>query len=73
MAGRNNESAKRGVTFTELLLLAFIVLKLCGVINWPWIWVLCPIWITIIIWLMVILIGVLIGAVKGIVKKRRTD
>jgi len=28
--------------------LVFIVLKLCHVITWPWIWVLCPIWISII-------------------------
>ena len=28
-----------------LLTIAFIVLKLCGVINWSWIWVLAPLWI----------------------------
>ena len=27
----------------------FIILKLCGVITWSWVWVLCPIWISIII------------------------
>lgn len=29
----------------ELLLVAFIVLKLCGVIGWSWWWVLAPFWI----------------------------
>ena len=28
-----------------LLLVAFVVLKLCGVINWSWLWVLSPLWI----------------------------
>lgn len=28
-----------------LLLVAFIVLKLCKVITWSWIWVLSPLWI----------------------------
>ena len=28
---------------TSLLLVAFIVLKLCNVINWSWWWVLSPI------------------------------
>ena len=28
-----------------LLTIVFIVLKLCGVISWSWLWVLSPIWI----------------------------
>lgn len=27
------------------LLLVFLVLKLCGLIAWPWLWVLAPLWI----------------------------
>lgn len=27
-----------------LLTVAFIVLKLTGVVDWPWIWVLAPFW-----------------------------
>lgn len=33
-----------GVSFPALLTVAFIVLKLCGVIDWSWWWVLAPIW-----------------------------
>lgn len=29
-----------------LLGVAFIILKLCKVIDWAWIWVLAPIWIS---------------------------
>lgn len=32
---------------TSLLAIAFIVLKLCNVIDWSWWWVLAPIWIPI--------------------------
>jgi hypothetical protein len=28
--------------FTALLTIAFIVLKLCGVIEWSWLWILSP-------------------------------
>ena len=35
-----------GISFSEALTIAFIVLKLTGVVNWSWLWVLCPIWIT---------------------------
>ena len=31
----------------ELLSVAFIVLKLCGVIKWSWWWVLSPIWLPV--------------------------
>jgi len=30
-----------GVAFAVL----FVALKLCHVIDWPWLWVLCPLWI----------------------------
>ena len=29
------------------LTLLFIILKIFGAINWPWIWVLSPLWIPI--------------------------
>ena len=32
-----------------LLQIAFIVLKLCKVIDWPWIWVLAPTWIAVLL------------------------
>ena len=36
------EESKIG--FLDLLGLAFIVLKLCGVIAWSWWWVTAPFW-----------------------------
>jgi len=44
----NNNSAG-GIGFTGLLTLVFIVLKLCGVISWSWLWVLSPAWISIVL------------------------
>ena len=41
----NNSSHGHGLGFTGALTIAFIVLKLCGVISWSWLWVLAPIWI----------------------------
>ena len=34
--------------FFDVLGLVFIVLKLCKVIEWSWVWVLCPFWLQII-------------------------
>ena len=35
-----------GTSIVTLLQVAFVVLKLCKVINWSWIWVLAPTWIS---------------------------
>lgn len=54
----SNSTNKGGIGFCGLLAIAFIVLKLVGVIKWSWLWVLSPIWIpaTIGIVLLIILI-----------------
>ena len=43
-----------GISFIGLLTLVFIVLKLCKVIDWSWMWVLSPIWISIVIWILIV-------------------
>lgn len=45
-----------GVGFLGMLGITFIVLKLCGVIHWSWIWVLAPIWGGWVIMLVILLI-----------------
>lgn len=42
-----NSTTTVSVPFCSLLSIAFIVLKLCNVINWSWWWVLSPLWIPI--------------------------
>lgn len=54
-----NESEIGGVKFADLLLILFIGLKLAGVINWPWIWVLAPMWIPLGIWVISVLVMVI--------------
>ena len=41
----NSSAAGGGIGVSGLLGVAFVILKLCGVINWEWIWVLAPFWI----------------------------
>lgn len=45
-----------GIGFTGLLAVLFIGLKLGGVISWPWIWVLSPIWLPIVLIVLLVLI-----------------
>ena len=45
---------KGKITFCGLLTIAFIILKLIGVISWSWLWVLAPIWMPFVIKLVLI-------------------
>ena len=58
----NNRATSGGLGIIGVLTIVFIVLKLTGLITWPWIWVLAPIWIS-----AVVAIGVLIAVLAWIV------
>ena len=51
------------ITLAGLLAVAFIVLKLTGVITWPWIWVVSPLWMPLVIFAV---LAVIILVVMGI-------
>ena len=60
-----NKQTKSGVSVAGLLGVAFIVLKLCGVIDWSWLWVLAPFWIPLAVALFALAIVLIASAVKG--------
>lgn len=60
-----DKQAKSGVSVAGLLGVAFIVLKLCGVIDWSWLWVLAPFWIPLAVALIALAIVLIASAVKG--------
>ena len=51
------KTSRDGISTTGALAVAFIVLKLCGVITWSWWWVLSPVWIPFILVLILLLIA----------------
>lgn len=59
----SKESTGSGIGVTGLLLVAFIVLKLCKVINWSWLWVLSPLWIPLSLVLGVLFVWGIIALV----------
>ena len=52
-----------GIGFSGLLTIAFIVLKLCKIIDWPWIWVVSPLWIGFAIVIVLLIIFVVVKAI----------
>lgn len=58
MTDNQKTAATNSISFATLLGVAFIILKLCHVIEWAWIWVLAPIWIP---WALVLVILAIAG------------
>jgi hypothetical protein len=56
-----SSSSSSGISFVGLLTIVFIVLKLTHYINWSWIWVLSPLWISGVLVLIILGIFVLIA------------
>lgn len=61
MKDHKNTSRSVSVSFGSLLTLLFIALKLIGVIDWSWLWVLSPLWIS---FLLVVIFAVIIVALS---------
>ncbi len=54
---KQKETNNYGIGFVGLLQIAFVVLKLCEVIKWSWLWVLSPFWIYAILLVLIVLIA----------------
>ena len=54
-----SNSKSVGLGFCDVLLIVFIVLKLIGIINWSWGWVLAPLWIPVLL----VVIGFLVSLI----------
>ena len=51
-----------GGWFCRVLFLIFLVLKLTGLIDWSWWWVTAPLWGTVAVVLLIILVMVMVAA-----------
>ena len=69
----NNSTNKSSSITLSLLLVAFIVLKLCGVIDWSWWWVLSPVWISLVIGIIVFVAVLIIGFIKEKKGKKKDE
>ena len=56
----SNESKSGGVGIFTVVGVVFIILKLCGLINWSWVWVLSPFWLPVALILVIGIIAVIV-------------
>lgn len=61
MSGNDNKSVQHGgIGFSGALFITFLVLKLTGVIDWSWIWIFAPLWISAVLIIVAIIIGIIL-------------
>ena len=63
---RHKAVKEYGFSFMDALQILFIALKLTGVIDWSWWWVLSPLWGSIALALLLLIGSVVIAAIKDI-------
>ena len=64
----NRTTLGAGTIFVILLQLAFIVLKLCNVITWSWVFVLMPLIVLACVWtilLAILVISLIVGSMDN--------
>jgi len=64
---------KSGTFLTGLLTIIYMVLKLTGVINWSWWWVLSPLWLPVVLVLFVLLVVFTVVFIVEYNKVRKTN
>jgi uncharacterized protein (DUF983 family) len=60
----NSNKSSGGVGFVGLLTLLFIGLKLTGYVTWSWLWVLSPMWISLLAVVLAALFTLLLLVLK---------
>lgn len=56
-----------------MLTILFIGLKLTGYIDWSWWWILSPIWITMIIVSVALLVAVIYALIDAYIQKKKRN
>jgi uncharacterized membrane protein YtjA (UPF0391 family) len=54
--GNNSSNTGGGMGLGTILFLIFLVLKLTNYIDWSWWWVTAPLWITAILYIVIVTI-----------------
>lgn len=71
MSSNKTSTGSGGVGFCGALAITFIVLRLCGVIQWSWLWVLAPLWIPISVVSAVCIVVLCVWAVVTVIRSIR--
>lgn len=63
-------SSTGGLGFFGALAIVFIVLKLTGVIDWAWVWVLSPLWFGLGCVFGIVILAFIVGMIMLLVSRK---
>lgn len=61
----DTSSTSSGIGLGSLLFVAFLVLKLCHVFDWSWVWVFAPLWIPAALVVLLLSIAAIIAGITS--------
>ena len=67
MSKNKKSKGGRSMSIGTIIGIIFIVLKLVGLIEWSWVWVLSPFWIGAIIAILALIVGVIVILISCVV------
>ena len=67
----SSQKTSSGIGFVGLLTILFIGLKLTNYINWRWLWVLSPLWITPLVLMGILIMGFLIFLIVKLLRNKK--
>lgn len=68
-----SSSSAGGIGFFGLLGIVFIVLKLCKIIDWDWLWVLAPLWGPFCLVVFFLLIWLVAIGIRALAERRNPN
>lgn len=68
LSENKSSTTTSGISFSGVLFIVFLILKLTGVIGWSWWWVTAPLWVPVGIAVVVFLVTIITVLIKGIIK-----
>lgn len=66
----SSSSSSGGISAGFALFLVFLVLKLCNVINWSWLWVTSPLWLGLAIFASCFIFVLIVGGIINLLSPR---
>lgn len=67
--GKDSATKNSGISAIGLLGVAFVILKLCHVIEWSWWWVTAPFWGGLAIYIVILAIALIVWIIKKLWNK----
>ena len=61
---KKNNNTNKSLGILDVILVVLIILKVTNLIDWSWLWILCPVWFPVILVLLIFTIDLIVKKVR---------